>query len=87
MKPEHVGTVAGGLYFETTKCLYSPNNEKTPNDPFIKIKAKIIFDDINSHYDVLKNNEIKLNDGLHLTIDGKILKGNDIIFSTSELGL
>jgi hypothetical protein len=47
--------------------------------------ATIIFDEFNEHFDIVKNNEIVLEDNVYLSLDSKIIKDGKVLFSPKEI--
>jgi len=47
----------------------------------------MIYDEINQHYDLIKNNEIKFCDDVLLTADCSLLKGEKILFKPRDLNV
>ena len=47
--------------------------------------ATIIYDEVNQHFDVIKDNEIKFCDDVYINLNGKVIKNNQILFTPSQL--
>ena len=52
-----------------------------------KPTATIIYDEFNEHFDIIKNNKIELDDDVYISLDSKVIKNKQIIFSPKELNL
>jgi hypothetical protein len=49
--------------------------------------ATIVFDEFNKHFDIIKNNEIKICDDVYISMTGKVIKGDNILFSPREVNI
>jgi len=75
--------------------LYSYLNGSTNEDGFVEYFfsgngvsiGTIIYDEFNQHYDIIKNNELKLCDDVYITAECKIIKNNQILFSPKQANL
>ena len=47
--------------------------------------STIIYDEFNKHFDIIKNNEIKICDDIYLSTCSSIIKNNDLIFKASQI--
>jgi hypothetical protein len=51
----------------------------------IGAKQTIIYDEVNQHYDVIKDNKIVINDDVYLSCESKVIKNNKILFTSRQV--
>ena len=71
--------VGSNLTFNDIELVYLCGDENS--------KGKILYDEFNSHFDVIKNNEIKFCDNVYLTVSAKIIKEDKVIFGVREINI
>jgi hypothetical protein len=47
--------------------------------------ATIIYDEFNQHFDIIRNNKIEVEDDVFISLDSKVIKNNQVIFSPKEI--
>lgn len=57
------------------------NNENELNEE----DKYIIYDDINQHYDIIKDNKIELEEDIYLTASNKVIKNDLVIFTPQQI--
>jgi len=50
-------------------------------------KQTIIYDEINQHYDVIKDNKLIINDDVYLSCESKVIKNNKILFTSRQVNI
>ena len=64
---------------EDIEIVYFHKNEKA--------LATIIYDEFNEHFDIIKNNKIKMYDNIYLTSCCRVIKGEEVLFSPRQVNI
>ena len=52
-----------------------------------KARATIIYDEFNEHFDIIKDNKVKMYDDIYLTSCCRVIKGEEVLFAPRQMNI